>query len=291
MREKFRWFGMSSTELKAAGFDPQPSERLKWPLWRPPAAVPACCAGWAGWWHMSPAVSGQGRPQQPSQGFCIRTFYVTWKLNRFGIQYRKELLQFLFVFCKVASQKGSAGTWAPKSRSFQEGRLLLNAKKANSGGFHPKCPLNPTPSFSWRSRCSHESLHILPIAVAADKRLGWGESSAILFFFCWSWVLRSASQRRSAASQRHPLCSPKTQAMVRQLPSYGTCLQSGGISLCCTFRTKHIIRGGFRYLATKWMLSGIMPLIWHRSASCRLPLALMEARPANVMQKIWPVGS
>jgi len=61
-------------------------------------------------------MSGQAKPQEPktqtkAEDFVYKPFMspgnLTALLPRFGIHFRKDLLQFLFISHKVASQKGS----------------------------------------------------------------------------------------------------------------------------------------------------------------------------------------
>lgn len=112
------------------------------------------CGACTWWWHVAPAparslrpqrppslrvlspgfaASGREQPPQPSRGFCVHTFDVTWKFNRFGIQYTKELLQFLFISHKVVSQ-AQLELEHPRVRLFPRGQTAPERRESHFQG-------------------------------------------------------------------------------------------------------------------------------------------------------------
>lgn len=167
--------------------------------------------------------------------------------------------------------------------SFLQGVFSWRKKKANSSGV----PWRDTMLYNIHAPAPPlllEGLQIISIiiALAADKR---GMGREVWSFFSFQ-VYRFTGHQSSTllhTGGMQPasdplLCPSELKAAARQLPSYGTCPWSSGISLCCVLSTKQIIKGLSWYLTTKWMLTGIMPLIWDRGASCKLHLALMKIK-------------
>lgn len=99
-------------------------------------------------------------------------------------------------------------------RLLPTGKIFLEGKRKQiPAGVTRSTPCTTLLPFPRRSLALAESLQIVPIPIAADKRGRCGERPEILFLLSlcvwfWSSVLHTASQRRNVTGQLHPfVCS------------------------------------------------------------------------------------
>lgn len=142
---------MSSVELKAAGFDLQPSERLKWPLRRPrPAAAPARGGGT---WHLprrghrvpsarrpcaslAPGLQRRGRNNHRNQAedFVYTPFMSPGNLRGLESNTRRSFCSFYSFPIRLCLRKAQLELEHPRVRLFPRGQTAPERRESHFQG-------------------------------------------------------------------------------------------------------------------------------------------------------------